>query len=294
MKVEWSKKVAEWMIGRTLYLSIPFTWLLPTAKSLIEAHDGPVCVGGPAVQLMPDFFKGMAKEINPSCPVEPLLFHNLLATFTSRGCPNQCGFCAVPKLEGDFKQLLEWRLAPVICDNNLLAATRSHYNRVVDRLKLLSPATYKMQPVDFNQGLEARLLKPHHVRRLTELKAVKVRFAFDHVNDESQVAEAINLCRRHGLKDFGVYVLIGFNDCPDSALYRLEKVRSWGIMPNPMRYQPLDSLVKNSYVSPAWSEKLLKSVMRYYSRLTWLGHISFEEYCAKHSSLIGEDHRFGT
>lgn len=283
MRVDWLKSIAQWTIGKTLYLSIPFTWLLPQAKTLAESHDGPVAAGGPAVQLMPDFLKGSVKTINRQCPVEPLLFHNPLATFTTRGCVNSCGFCAVSKLEPDFIQLPEWRLAPIVCDNNLLAATRAHFNRVIERLKLLPDSTLKIQPVDFNQGLEARLLKPHHARRLAELKAVKVRFAFDHVNNESAVAEAVNLCRKHGLKDFGIYVLIGYHDTLEDASYRLEKVRSWGINPNPMRYQPLDGLVKNSHVSPAWDEMTLKAVMRYYSRLIWLGHISFKEYCATKS-----------
>ena len=288
MKVDWLKSIARWTIGKTLYLSVPFTWLLPQAATLAEQHDGPVAAGGPAVQLLPDFLKGTVKTINPPAPLEPLLFHNPLATFSSRGCVNACGFCAVPRLEGDFIQLPEWRLAPIICDNNLLAATRSHFNKVIDRLKLLPKATLKIQPVDFNQGLEARLLKPHHARRIAELSAVKIRFAFDHVNHESKVAGAIELCQKHGLKDFGVYVLIGFNDSPEDAFFRLEKVRSWGISPNPMRYQPLDSLIKNQYIAPGWTEKLLRAFMRYYSRLIWLGHVSFEEYCAaKEISRLG-------
>lgn len=280
MRIDWLKGIATWTIGQTLYLSIPFTWLLPKAAAMAQEHDGPVVAGGPAVQLMPDFLKGTVKRLNKPCPIEPLLFHNPLATFTSRGCPNGCGFCAVPKLEGDLVELPDWRLAPIICDNNLLAASRKHFNRVIDRLKMLPEATLKIQPVDFNQGLEADRLKPHHARRLAELKAVKIRFAFDHVNDEKAVADAIKLCRDHSLQNIGVYVLIGFNDSPDEALYRLEKMLKWGIMPNPMRYQPLNSLVKNSFVPAAWDEKFLKAVMRYYSRLCWLGHISFEDYCS--------------
>jgi len=283
MQVDWLKSIAQWTIGKTLYLSVPFTWLLPQAKSIAEQHDGLVAAGGPAVQLMPEYLKGTVKTINPPAPVEPLLFHHPLATYSSRGCVNCCPFCGVPALEGDFVQLPEWRLAPIICDNNLLASTRSHFNKVIDRLKLLPDATLKIQPVDFNQGLEAKLLKPHHARRIAELKKVKVRFAFDHINHESKLAAAIDLCRKHGLNDFGVYVLIGFNDSPEDALYRLEKVRSWGISPNPMRYQPLDSLAKNSYVAEGWTETLLRAVMRYYSRLVWLGHVSFEEYCAAKS-----------
>lgn len=266
----WIKNIAQWQIGKSLYLSVPFTWLLAKALKLAQAHRGPVFAGGPAVSLLPDYLAGAA-SIGEPCPVSPMVFHNPLASYTSKGCPNRCGFCAIPRIEGDFQELTDWRPAPIICDNNLLAASKRHFDRVIDRLK---PLPF----VDFNQGLEARRLKPHHVRRLAELQKVKIRFAFDSLNAEKDVFEAITLCRKHGFKDFGVYVLIGFKDTPADAHYRLEKVREWGIRTSPMRFQPLDALSKNSFVGPGWSERLLKDTMRYYSRLIWLGHISFHEY----------------
>lgn len=266
----WRKGIAQWQVNGTLYLSVPFTWLLPKAHALAVAHQGPVQAGGPAVQLMPDYLAKVA-TVNQPCPEEPLVRHNYLATFTTRGCPNQCGFCAVPKLEGDFRELAAWRLAPIICDNNLLAASRRHFDGVIDRLRALPW-------VDFNQGLEARLLRPSHVRRLAELRRVKIRFAFDHIDDEAAVADAIKLCREHGLKDFGVYVLIGFDDTPDDALYRLEKVWGWKAAPFPMRYQPLDALAKNQYVAPGWSHRKLQDIMRCYSRSVFTGHIHLDDY----------------
>jgi Lysine 2,3-aminomutase len=265
----WSKDIAAWEIGKTLYLSVPFTWLLPKARSMALSFPGPVQAGGPAVQLMPDFLADVA-AVNQPCPVEPLIFHNKFATFTSRGCPNNCAFCAVPKLEGDLVELDSWRPAPIICDNNLLATSQRHFDRVIDRLKLIPS-------VDFNQGLEARLLTPYHAARLAELKKPKIRFAFDHVNEEAEVAEAVNLCRRQGLKDFGVYVLIGFNDTPDDAYYRLEKIRQWGIRPNPMRYQPLNALSKNEYIAPGWTDRELKDMMHHYGRLRYTEHIPYKD-----------------
>jgi hypothetical protein len=266
----WLKGIAQWRIGKTLYLSVPFTWLLPEARLLASAHKGPVRAGGPAVALMPDYLAGVA-EVNRPCPIEPLLFHNPLATFTTRGCPNACGFCAVPRLEGGFRELDDWRLAPLICDNNLLASSRRHFDRVIDRLKALPG-------VDFNQGLDARLITARHASRIAELKNVKVRFAFDHPGQETAVHDAIALCRREGLRDFSVYCLIGFDDDPESAKHRLSLVLSWKAWPNPMRYQPLDSLVKNSHVAPGWTDAELKRFMCYYSRQRYLSGVPFDEY----------------
>jgi len=270
----WRKSTASWRCGKTLYLSVPFTWQMRDAETLAKAHNGPVVAGGPAVKLM-----GAPWADTPdSCPFDTLAMHNPCATFTTRGCPRCCAFCAVPKIEGDFRELSEWKPAPLVCDNNLLAASKRHFERVID-----SAMPFPM--VDFNQGLDARLFSPWHAGQLARLRGVKVRFAFDWKAQEADVADAIYDARRAGLKDFGVYVLIGFRDTPDDALYRLEKVREWGIRPNPMRYQPLNTVRKDSFVAVGWTDGELRRTMRYYSRLVWLEHIPFSDYEPRNDEL---------
>jgi len=260
----WLKDIAQWRIKNTLYLSVVFSWDLQKALRVQEESKLKVVIGGPAAKLA-------GIESPEPLPFSPLQFHNPLATFTTRGCPNACEFCAVPKIEGGLRELPSWEIKPVICDNNLLAASQQHFDRVIDSFK---PLPY----VDFNQGLDAYLFTDHHARRMGELKAACVRFAFDSVNDETAVMDAIARARAHGLKDIGVYVLFGFQDTPDDAKYRLEKIRSLGIRPNPMRYQPLNCQKKNSFVEKGWMKKQLEDTERYYARLRYLEHIPFEEY----------------
>lgn len=264
----WSKDIVSWTCGGTLYLSVVFTWDMPRAGALARQHKGKVVAGGPAVKLLG---APWADETPAVCDYDVLSMHNPLATFTTRGCPNRCPFCAVPGIEGDFRELPTWKPAPIICDNNLLAASRRHIERVVDSLR-------PFPECDFNQGLEARRFLPWHAELFGSLRKPKIRFALDHSSEARTVARAIETARDVGLMDFGVYVLVGFQDTPDDALHRLELVRSWGIRPTPMRYQPLDATAKNAYVAPGWTEHELRRVCRYYSRLRWLEHIPFAEY----------------
>jgi hypothetical protein len=256
---QWSKGVVTWSVDKTLYISVPFTWLVADADKIARGWKGKVLIGGTGL-MKPTVCEGF----------EPIIFHNPLATFTSRGCPNSCSFCAVKLLEPEFYEIPKPRLAPIICDNNFTACSRKHQERVIDGLKIFPYS-------DFNQGLEARRFMPELADMLGRIKC-KVRFAFDSWGNEAVVKDAIDLCRKRATSDIGVYCLIGFNDDPESAIARLELVRSWGIDPSPMRYQPLDAKIKNSYLHPNWTEKKMADVVRYYSRLQHLRFIAFDDY----------------
>ena len=106
----------------------------------------------------------------------------------------------------------------------------------------------------------------------------KVRFAFDSWDQESYVKDAIDLCRQRTTRDISVYCLIGYKDTPQDAVARLELIKSWGVLPIPMRYQPINTEEKNGYVAEGWTERELRDITRCYFRQTWLGRISYEEY----------------
>jgi hypothetical protein len=271
----WPKGILEHQTGDTVRLSIPFTWNLRDAYQRAAWHDANglrVLAGGPAVNLMPDFMAPVA-EVGHHWE-NAVQYHNPDATFTSRGCVRRCKFCAVPRAEGAFRELDDWPLAPIVCDNNFLAASDAHFDRVIDRLK---PIAHR--GIDFNQGLDARLMTPYRAGRLAELRCL-ARLAFDHLSVEGAFLSAFQMLRDAGfpLHKIRCYVLIGYDDTPEDALYRLELVRSLGIKPFPGRYQPLDALAKNAYVHPNWTAFELRRYQSYWSRLHYHSHIPFEEY----------------
>jgi len=263
----WRKDIVTWRMRDTLYISMPFTWLVQDASEIARAHKGRVIVGGAGAVLMkPDW----ADEIIRDGPFDVMAFYNPMATRTTRGCDRGCEFCAVAEIEGPFRELQEWRAAPIICDSSFLSSSKSHFDRVIERLK-------RFNYVDF-QGIDARHVTPSIARRFTELRHVKIRMGFDCMNDERAVAAAIQTFHHVGIKNIGIYVLIGFDDSPEEARYKLETVRGWGIRPTPMRYQPLDCTKKNSYIALGWTNTELKRMVRYYSRLRYLEHIPYEDF----------------
>lgn len=269
----WPKKAIDWIENGVAYVSVPFTWELPQAYSrcaFLRAQGYWVRAGGPAVSLMPNYLTDVA-EIGGE--VNALPHHNPQATFTSRGCIRKCRFCAVPKIEGDLIELEEWEAKPIVCDNNLLACNKAHFDKVIDSLK-------GIPGIDFEQGLDARSLTEHHAIRIAELDLSLVRFAWDNIKSEQVVMRALKKILAVGIpkSKIRVYVLFNFNDTPEDALYRLQALKDMGIWPNPARFQPLDALKRNSYVAPGWTERELRRMMRYWYKQRWLGGISYDEY----------------
>jgi hypothetical protein len=271
---KWVGGLTEWTEDTTAFVSVVFSWQLAQAYQRViwlKMQGYHMRAGGPAVTLNPHYLTDVA-EIGGQ--VNALPHHNPDATFTSRGCIRKCPFCAVPRIEGDLVELDDWEPKPDVCDNNFLACSRKHFDKAIDRLK-------PVPSVDFTQGLDARLLTKYHAERLAELDMPKIRLAWDDVRLESQVAAAIQILKNALIpkRKIKVYVLFGFRDTPEDALYRMKTLKhEWGVNPLPMRYQPLDAVKRNNYVAPNWTDPELRRMQRYWWRTRWLGGIPFEEY----------------
>lgn len=270
----WSGGYVEWIERGVAHLSVVFSWQLDHAYQRAVWHrmmGRKVKAGGPAVELRSDYLSDVAECGGTTLAIRR---HNPRACFTTRGCIRKCAFCAVPKIEGEFRELNSIQLRPIVCDNNFLASSRRHFDFVVDGLKAFSD-------VDFNQGLDARLLTKYHAERLVELDCKWLRLAWDNVGTERQFMRAWETLRDAGVPagKIAVYVLIGFRDTPEDALYRLDtvwnKLKSW---PFPMRYQPLDAKKRNEHVGGNWMDRQLKRYVKYWSNLRHLSGIPFGEY----------------
>ena len=79
--------------------------------------------------------------------------------YLTRGCPNRCRWCIVPKKEGNIRPYRAWQDLVrqdtdklVLMDNNILACDYG-----VEQLAGLIGSGYR---IDLNQGMDARLVTP--------------------------------------------------------------------------------------------------------------------------------------
>lgn len=124
--------------------------------------------------------------------------------FLTRGCPNHCKWCIVPKKEGnvrpymDIEEVTAGRRKAILMDNNILA---SDYG-----IKQLEKIVRLKVRVDFNQALDARLVTDDIARLLANTKWLRyIRFGCDTPIQIAEVERAIAQIDKYGYK--GCYFL---------------------------------------------------------------------------------------
>jgi len=245
--IHWPRK-PWWMIrhDRTILVSIPFTWTLSGVRERLSRGSllwDRAIVGGPAVDLIPGYFSDMP-YVTEGKHLDGVLQHvNPLATRTTTGCPNKCGFCGIGLglIEpGGFHELDDWPDLPIIVDNNLFAASAAHFDRVMDRLE-------RWGWCDFNQGVDCRLLNRHHAERIARVKRPVVRLALDSTAQADSWETAFGRLRSAGVakKSIRSYALIGFTTGPDEAWQRCRWIEAHGVKALPMWFHDLNAMEGN-------------------------------------------------
>lgn len=144
--------------------------------------------------------------------------------FLTRGCVNKCPWCIVPKKEGavsvyrDIDEVANGRNNVILMDNNILA---SEYG--LEQLDKIVERGYK---VDFNQGLDARLIDDRVAEKLAKIKWLRyIRLACDKKGQVPHILKAHELLAKYGYKkEIFCYFLI---DEWDDVWARLEVLRQY-------------------------------------------------------------------
>lgn len=160
--------------------------------------------------------------------------------FLTRGCPRNCSFCIVGKKEGlcsrrvaDLDQFWEGQKNIVLCDPNILACKSAN--------NLLQQLVDSKANIDFNQGLDARLLTDNKIELLQRCKIKSIHFAWDNYNDGPVILPKLKMFAEatkqnpHGHNAI-VYVLVNYNSTIEEDLERIYTLRDIGFWAYVMVY----------------------------------------------------------
>jgi len=143
------------------------------------------------------------------------------------------------------------------------------YPEIKDLFEKYRNKTPKQRYVDFNQGVDARLLNEEKMRLLSEIPIKPLRIAFDSMKYEKVYSKAIKLAVKYGIRNLSNYLLYNEKDKPEELYQRLaininlcEKLNI-NIYSFPMKYHPIngDKWYKNrDYLGPHWNRKYIRAI----------------------------------
>lgn len=158
--------------------------------------------------------------------------------FLSRGCPRGCDFCHVEAKEGrrsvkvaDLSEFWDGQKNIVLCDPNILACRewRDLLQQLIDSKAF----------VDFNQGLDIRLMTEEKAALLKQVKTKNIHFAWDRFEDKESIVPKFKMFKditRIDYRKLGVYVLCNFDTTFEQDLERIYTLRDLGFNPYVMIY----------------------------------------------------------
>ncbi len=173
--------------------------------------------------------------------------------FMSRGCPCGCEFCHVKDKEGrcsvkvaDLSEFWHGQKYVSLCDPNLFAC--KEWKDIMQQL--IDSKAY----VDFNQGLDIRLMTDEMAEMLKRVRIKKLHFAYDRYQDKDIIEPKLRKLKEitgWGKDRVQVYVLFNFDSTPEQDLERINFLRK-------IRFSPYVMCYNKEHISPDGYQKHLQ------------------------------------
>ena len=214
-----------------VYISCVFTKNARAARRLAKrlSTSMEVHIGGSGFDLVTT----LPDEIEHLMPDYELYECDYSIGFTMRGCTRSCSFCIVREKEGyahpvgDIYNFYNPKFKSkkiVLLDNNILALPH-HFVKIANQIKKENLC------VDWNQGLDLKLVTPENAKILASLRfSPYMRFAWDNIKSEPQIRRGIQILKENGALKYPAvfYVLCGYDSTFEEDLYRVNTLRDLG------------------------------------------------------------------
>lgn len=200
---------------------------------------------------------------------------------TTKGCSRGCSFCAVKYLEPNLVQRIpvkpyisyiekRWgeKRNLLLLDDNVLLSSR--FNEIIDEIRDLgfekgAKLNRKQRSVDFNQGLDIRLLKKKDIKKLSTIAIRPLRLAFDNCSLKEIYQKKIEWALDAGITEISIYLLYNYEDSPKDLYNRLKtscelnEKYGWRIYSFPMKYIPCNSKDRK-FIGSKWTRRQIRGV----------------------------------
>ena len=127
----------------------------------------------------------------------------------------------------------------------------------------------RIRHIDFNQGLDARLVTDEKMQKLAEVNIKPLRIAFDHYEQKEIYCKAIRCAAKYGIHDLSNYLLYNFEDRPEDLYYRMRinvdlcEELGVAIYSFPMKYHPINDPIyynNRDFIGKHWNRKFIRAI----------------------------------
>lgn len=208
----------EWAWAFSHYDRIYMSKVFNFSPDDLTAYDADEIVKGGTGYDITSQLPDEIDRLQPDYSIYPNIPKDTAYGFLTRGCPNKCPWCVVPRKEGKIRPYMdvdeiaiEGRHKLVLMDNNILAAgdyMKEQFQKIID----------KGYRVDFNQALDARLVTDENARLLAKMKWIdsRIRFGCDTKAQIQQCERAMEKINAYGFTgQYFLYTMLNddFREC---------------------------------------------------------------------------------
>ena len=211
------------------------------------------------------------EHIYPDYGLYPELTKDQAYGFLTRGCPRGCDFCIVKDKEGrksvkvaDLDEFWRGQKYINLCDPNMFACK--------DWRDLSRQLIESKSWVDFNQGVDIRIMTEEKAEAIRQMKIKSIHFAWDRYEDKEKILPKFKFFQeitgwdRHKMQ---VYVLTNFNSTIEQDIERVTTLRD-------MQYAPYVMVYNKDQTTMADKVRQLQRWVN--NRVIFNSCKSFEEY----------------